>query len=97
MQKFHGSVQNFIAKILTLFHTIPTYNDLEKEAFYENIVAKGENTSNQHFSPFLTMFSTLPRTNFNVTVAFILLSANSFNFDQSKILLSGKDFKQLKM
>ena len=37
------------------------------------------------------MFSTLPETNFNFSVTFILLSANAFNLDQSKILLFGKE------
>ena len=31
------------------------------------------------------MFSTLPKINFNFSVTFILLSANAFNLDQSKI------------
>ena len=35
------------------------------------------------------MFSTLSKTNFNFSVTFILLSANAFNLDQSKILLFG--------
>ena len=37
------------------------------------------------------MFSTLPKTNFNFSVAFNLSSANAFNLDQSKILLCGKE------
>ena len=37
------------------------------------------------------MFSTLLKTNFNFTVAFILLSANALNLDQSKILSFGKE------
>ena len=37
-----------ICKELTFFHTFPTLNDLEKEAF-ENIVVKGENAGKQHF------------------------------------------------
>ena len=36
------------AEILTLHHTIPTFNDLTKKAF-EKIVDKGENAGNQHF------------------------------------------------
>ena len=42
------------------------------------------------FSLFVLMFSTLPKTNFNFSVTFIVLSANTFNLDQSKILLFGK-------
>ena len=40
---------------LTLYHTIPTVNDPEKEAF-ENIVGKGENAGNQHFLLFPLCF-----------------------------------------
>ena len=39
------------------------------------------------------MFSTLPKTNFNFSVAFNLSSANAFNLDQSKILLCGKELR----
>ena len=42
----------------------PVLIPLEHKAF-ENIEGKGENANNQHFSPFPTMFSTLPNTNFN--------------------------------
>ena len=41
--KYHG-------RILMLSHTIPTFNDPEREGF-ENIVGKGENAGNQHFLP----------------------------------------------
>ena len=34
--------------VLTLYHTILTFNDLSKKPF-ENIVGKGENDVNQHF------------------------------------------------
>ena len=40
---------------LILYHTIPTFNDLENEAF-ENIVRKGENAGNQHFLLFPQCF-----------------------------------------
>ena len=39
------------------------------------------------FSLFPTMFSTLHKTNFKISVTFILSSAHAFNLDQSKILL----------
>ena len=42
------------------------------------------------------MFSTLPKTNFNFSVAFNLSSANAFNLDQSKILLCGKELNDVK-
>ena len=44
---------------LTLYHTIPTLNDREKEAF-ENIVGKGENAGNQHFLLFPQFFIPFP-------------------------------------
>ena len=37
------------------------------------------------------MFSVLPKANFNFWFAFKLSSANAFNLDLSKILLSGKE------
>ena len=79
---------------LTLSHTIPNFNDLEKEAF-ENIVGKGENVGNQHFSPFPTVFSTLPKTNFKFSDTFIVSSANAFNLNQCKILWFGKELNNI--
>ena len=40
------------------------------------------------------MFSTLPKTNFNFSVTFILSSAIAFNLDQSKNLPFGKELKK---
>ena len=74
-----------------LYHTIPTFNNLKKMESFENIVRRGENAGNQHFLPFLTMFSTLPTTKCNVLVTFILWSANTSNLDQSEILLYDKE------
>ena len=37
------------------------------------------------------MFSTLPKTNFDFLIEFILSVANVFNLNQFKILLFGKD------
>ena len=45
---------------LILYHTIPTFNDLEKEAF-ENIAGKGENAGNQHFLLFPQCFLPFPK------------------------------------
>ena len=58
---------------LTLYHIIPTFNDPGKKPF-QNMVGKGENA-------FPTMFSTLPKTNFNFSVMFILSSSIAFNLD----------------
>ena len=41
--------------------------------------------------PFPTIFSTLPKPNFNFSFICILLSANAFNLDQSAILSFGKE------
>ena len=43
------------------------------------------------------MFSTLPKPNFKFQLTFILLSANAFSLDQSKILLLGKQLKKKKI
>ena len=67
---------------LTLYHTIPTYNNLYKKPL-ENIVRKEENAHNQNFLFFPTMFSTLSKTNFKFSGTFILSSAYSFSLDQS--------------
>ena len=45
---------------LTFYHTIPTFNDLKKEAF-ENIVGKGENAGNQNFLLFPQSFLSIPK------------------------------------
>ena len=41
-----------------------------------------------------TMFSNLIKLHFNLLVIFILWSANTFNLDQSKILLFGIEFRK---
>ena len=43
------------------------------------------------------MFSTLPKTNFNVLVIFILSSANDFILNQSKMLSFGKELGVLQI
>ena len=45
------------------------------------------------FSPFPTMFSILSKIKIIVLADFILLSANTFNLDQSRILSSCKELK----
>ena len=61
--------------ILTLYHTILTFNDPEEEDF-ENIVEKGENAGNQHFLLFPQCFLPFLPKKFNFSATFILLSAN---------------------
>ena len=41
---------------LTLYHTIPTFNDPEGDGFFDNIVGKAENAGNQHFLIFPQCF-----------------------------------------
>ena len=74
---------------LTLYHTIPTFNDSKEEGFRKHF-GKRKNTSNKHFFPFPIMFCTVPKTSYNLSVAFILLSVSSLNLDWSNILLFGK-------
>ena len=56
---------------------------------FENIVGKGENAGNQHFLLFPQCFLPCPTSDFNVRITLILLSANLFNLDWSKILSFG--------
>ena len=64
---------------------------------FENIVEKGENTVDQHFPLFRTMFSTFSTTNFTFSDMFILLSTNAFKLEWSKLLLFGKNLLQSKI
>ena len=58
----------------------------------------GGDAGNQHFllltPPPPSMFSTFPKTYFHFLITFILLVANAFNFDQSQVLLFGKELKK---
>ena len=73
-----------INQSLTLYHTIPTFNDPERD--FENILA---------LSPFPTKFSMLLKTNISFWVTFILSSAIALNLDYQslKILLFGKELR----
>ena len=61
-----------------------------KRAF-ENIVGRGENAGNRHFLLFPQCFLLFQNTEIIICVTFILLYANAFNLDQSKILSFGKE------
>ena len=63
---------------LTLYKTIPTFNDPEKEGLESN--GKTRKCWLPAFAPFPTIISTLAQTNFNFSVTFILSSPNAFNF-----------------
>ena len=71
--------------ISTHYHTIPTFDASEKEAFRKHCGKKKKMLVTSIFS-FFTMFSTLHKTNFKFSVTFILSSAIPFNFDKPKIL-----------
>ena len=66
---------------LTLYLTIATFNDPEKEGL-ENIVGKRENAGYQYYLHFPQSFLPLQRETFNFSVTFILSSPNAFNFDK---------------
>ena len=45
---------------------------------FENTVGKGKNAGNQHSLLFLQCFSSLSKTNFNISASFIMSSATQF-------------------
>ena len=79
--------QGLFGKGLTLYHAILDFYDPKKEAFW-NIVGKEYNAGKPAFS-FSIMFSTLSKSNLNLIISFILIYANAFNLDWSKMLLFG--------
>ena len=85
---------NTITTELTLYHTIPTFIDPEKEAFWKHW-GKSRKCWQSAFSPFPTMFSTHSTKNFCFQVTFILSSVNAFNLDQFKNLSFGKELKRI--
>ena len=66
-----------------------------KKIAFENIVGKTENTGNQHFLLFSTMLSTEGQTYLMFIMIFNLSSANAFDSDNAKILLSGKGLRNI--
>ena len=75
---------------LALFHTVLSFKNPEKKAIQKHY-GKSRNAGKQHFLLFPPCFLPLPRTDFNFSVTFILLSADAFGLDKSKILLFGKE------
>ena len=67
---------------LTLYKTIPTFNDPEKRRLRKHS-GKTRICWLPALAPFPTIISTLAQTNFNFSVTFILSSPNAFNFDKS--------------
>ena len=70
----------FLRALLTLYHTIPTFNDPEEEAL--------ENT-------FPTIFSTLLKTEIIILAMFDLSSTSALNLDDPKILSFGKELNRV--
>ena len=66
----------------SLPHTIQTFNDPELEGFCKHRW-KRKNASDQHLVLFNNVF-TLPKTNCNFSVTFILSSKKAFDLNQSK-------------
>ena len=72
----------------TLYHTIPTFNDLRKKAL-EKPMGKGENAGKQHFLLFPQCFLLYRRE--KSSLQHFMLSANAFNSELSKKLLFGTE------
>ena len=58
---------------------------------FENMIGKGENAGNQDFLLFPQCFLPIKKQISIFSVMFILLYANAFNFDLSKMLSFGKE------
>ena len=77
---------------LTLYHSIPIFDNPEKRRAFENIEGKEENAGDQHFLLFPQCFLPFSKQTKNFfLVTFILSSANTFNLDWSKIQWFGKE------
>ena len=79
---------------LTLSHTILSFNDPERKSLFKTLWEKDKMLIPSIFSV-SHKFSTQSKRNFSVQATFSLSSANAFKFDQSKILLSGKELTVL--
>ena len=77
-------------KCLTLYHTIPTFNDPKEEAFGKHC-GKRRKCWQPAFSPFPTVFSNLSKREIIICTTSNLLSASAFNLDEPKILSFGKE------
>ena len=90
---FVRSLLRQVNELLTLYHTIPTFNDPEKEGLENH--GKTRKWWLPAFSPFPIIISTLAKTNFNFSITFILSSPNGFNLDKFKNLSLGKELTTL--
>ena len=82
-------VIKFSNNVITLSHTIRTFNDPTEKVF-ENIVGKGENPGNMHFllSP-QDCYTSRDKSHHQAKSNFT--SANLFDLDKSGNLASGKE------
>ena len=69
--------------LLTLYHTIPAFDDPEKKHF-KNTEGKGENAGTQHFLLFLQCFLPYQKTEIIILATFNLSSATALNLVQTK-------------
>ena len=93
---FFSFSQNVFYPSLTLYHTIPIFNDPEEVAFRKHC-GKRRKCWKPAFSPFPRMFSTPPKTNYSFSVNFILSSAIAFKLDWSKIVSFGKELNKIQI
>ena len=71
---------NWQEGVLTLPHN-PSFQRPWNRWLLKTLWEKEKMLEKPAFSPFPTMFSTLPKPNFNFSFTFILLSANALNLD----------------
>ena len=87
--QINSSSFHFAVQLLTTQSRLLTIPSMKP---FENIEGKQENADYQHFPHFSQCFQPYQKTKMIILSTFILLSANVLNFDQSKILLFGKEF-----
>ena len=80
--------------MLTLYHTIPTFNDPKEEAFGKHC-GKRRKCWQPAFSSFPTVFSNLLQREIVILAILHLSSANAFNLVMSKKLSFGKELNNL--
>ena len=80
---------------LTLYHTIPTFNDHKEEGFGKHC-EKRRKCWKLAFSPFPTVFSALSKRKIIILATFNLSPANAFNLVMSKNLWFGKELIHMK-
>ena len=78
---------------LTLYHTIPTFNNPKEEDFFENIVGKAENAGNHLFLHFPQCF--LPCQRQKSLFQQHSSSTNAINLVKAKILSFDKELMHL--